>query len=96
MEAAGILETEGRNLSDVEASVLDSRVVILSKEERQGFSSETGGGGVSYCSFQSQTGFGGRFRSGVALSVWKNGETIMVAVVDRGQKVRRRWMKDQD
>ena len=33
---------------------------------------------------------------GVALSVWKNGETIMVAVVDRGQKVRRRRMKDQD
>ena len=33
---------------------------------------------------------------GVALSVWKNGETIMAAVVDRGQKVRRKRMKDQD
>ena len=96
MEAAGILETEGRNLSDVEASVLDSRVVILRKEERQGFSSETGGGGVSYCSFQSQTGFGGRFVSGVVLLVWKNGETIMLAVEDRSQKVRKRRLEDQD
>ena len=42
----------------------------------------------------SQIGFGGRIVSGVALSVWKNGETIMVAVVDRGQKVRRRRIKD--
>ena len=33
---------------------------------------------------------------GVALSVGKNGETIMVAVVDRGQKVRKRRRKDQD
>ena len=34
--------------------------------------------------------------SSVELPVWKNGETIMVAVVDRGQKVRKRGMKDQD
>ena len=46
--------------------------------------------------FQSQIGFGGRFVSGVALLVWKNGETIMAAVVDRDQKVRRKRMKDQD
>ena len=32
----------------------------------------------------------------MALSVWKNGETIMAAVIDRGQKVRRKWTKDQD
>ena len=44
----------------------------------------------------SQIGFGGRIVSGVALSVWKNGETIMAAVVDRGQKVRRKRTKDQD
>ena len=46
--------------------------------------------------FKSQTGFGGRFVSGVVLLVWKNGETIMVAVEDRGQKVRKRRMKDQN
>ena len=46
--------------------------------------------------FQSQIGFGGRFVSVVALLVWKNGETIMAAVVDRDQKVRRKRMKDQD
>ena len=34
--------------------------------------------------------------SGVALSVWKNGGTTMAAVVDRGQKARRKWTKDQD
>ena len=34
--------------------------------------------------------------SGVALLVWKNGETIMAAVIDRGHKVRRKRMKDQD
>ena len=34
METAGILETEGRNLSDVEVAVLGSRMVILNKEER--------------------------------------------------------------
>ena len=45
---------------------------------------------------QSQTRFGGRFVVGVALSVWKKGETIMAAVVDRDQKVRRKWTKDQD
>lgn len=33
--------------------------------------------------FKSQTGFGGRFVSGVVILVWKNGETIMVAVEDR-------------
>ena len=46
--------------------------------------------------FKSQTGFGGRFVSGVVLLVWKNKETIMVAVEDRGQKVRKRRMKDQN
>ena len=46
--------------------------------------------------FKSQTGFGGRFVSGMVLLVWKNGETIMVAVEDRSQKVRKRWMKDQN
>ena len=44
----------------------------------------------------SQIVFGGRIVSGVALSVWKNGETIMAAVVDRGQKARRKWTKDHD
>ena len=34
--------------------------------------------------------------SGVAFPVWKNGETIMAAVIDRGQKVRRKRTKDQD
>ena len=34
--------------------------------------------------------------SGVVLLVWKNKETIMVAVEDRGQKVRKRRMKDQN
>ena len=33
---------------------------------------------------------------GVALSVWKKGETIVAAVIDRGQKVRRKLMEDQD
>ena len=46
--------------------------------------------------FSSQIGFGGRIVSVVALSVWKNGKTIMAAVVDRGQKARRKWTKDQD
>ena len=46
--------------------------------------------------FKSQTGFGGRFVSGVVLLVRKNGETIMLAFEDRSQKVRKKWMKDQD
>ena len=46
--------------------------------------------------FKSQTGFGGRFLSGVVFWYGKNGETIMMVVEDRGQKVRKRQMKDQN
>ena len=40
------------------------------------------------------TGFGRRFVSGVVIWFGKNGETIVVMVEDRGQKVRKRRMKD--
>ena len=92
----------------MEASVLGCRMVVLSKEERLGYDDkgreEAKQGFVQrqedeeylIVRFQSQIGFGGRFVSGVALLVWKNGETIMAAVVDRGQKVRRKRTKDQD
>ena len=46
--------------------------------------------------FKSQTGFGGRFVSAWLYWFGKNGETIVVAVEDRGQKVRKRRMKDQN
>ena len=66
------------------------------KEAEQGFVQRQEDEEYLIVRFQSQIGFGGRFVSGVALLVWKNGETIMAAVVDRGQKVRRKRTKDQD
>ena len=83
-------------------------MVVLSKEERLGYDDKGREEAKQVfvqrqedeeyliVRFQSQIGFGGRFVSGVVLLVWKNGETIMVAVEDRGQKVRKRRMKDQN
>ena len=92
----------------MEASVLGCRMVVVSKEERLGYDDKGREEAKQVfvqrqedeeyliVRFQSQIGLGGRFVSGVALLVWKNGETIMVAVEDRGQKVRKRRMKDQN